>query len=368
MKNTMKLRSGVSIPQLTRQEAKEKHYLDRGVLIQMHLLPGGDPVAFEKCEDGSLIYYFDPNKVVEAPPEQWFFPTARKEAMTLSSGTEINRISFKRANACGYYTKEQLNWMHYDIVEEPIAYSVKRDGTKIFFYDKKTAVRQPLMCVKCNKFVRYKRKLCQSCYEEDLAARRKEGDLYRNTYFGMKREKVLFFDLELTGVYTHDEIISISIVDATGKVIMNTLVKPTHKKKWKETEKIHGITPEMVENAPLLDDLIDDIKRIFDGADNLIAYGVSTDYSHIKDIYDTEAERAALKKKTRCCSIEFVRYAHEHLPDLNHAALTDAMEALDILWDGIPHSSIADTVACMKVWEALFPHYYDNDDTMERVL
>ena len=27
-------------------------------------------------------------------------------------------------------------------------------------------------------------------------------------------------------------------------------------------------------------------------------------------------------------------------------------------WDGIPHSSIADTIACMKVWEALFPHYY----------
>ena len=41
------------------------------------------------------------------------------------------------------------------------------------------------------------------------------------------------------------------------------------------------------------------------------------------------------------------------------SALTDAMECLGIAWDGIPHSSIADTIACMKVWEALFPHYYD---------
>ncbi len=365
MRNTMKLRSGVSIPQVTRQEAKDRHYLDRGVLLQMHLLPGGDPVAFEKSDNGSLIYYFDPNRVVEAPPEQWFFPTARKEAMTLDSGTEINRMSFKRANSCGYYTKEQLEWMHYDIIEEPVAYGVKRDGTRVFLYDKKTAVRQPLMCVKCNKFVRYKRKLCESCYAEDLAIRRAEGDLYRNKYYGMDRERVLFFDLELTGVYNHDEIISISIVDATGKVIMNTLVKPAHKKKWKETEKIHGITPEMVADAPLLDDLTEKIKEIFAGADNLIAYGVSTDYSHIKYIYDTEKERERLKKKTRCCSIEFVRYAHEHLPDLQHAALVDAMDAMNIPWDGIPHSSIADTVACMKVWEALFPHYYEKPEEAE---
>ena len=38
-------------------------------------------------------------------------------------------------------------------------------------------------------------------------------------------------------------------------------------RKWKETEKIHGITPEMVANAPKLDDLIPKIKRLFAEAD-----------------------------------------------------------------------------------------------------
>ena len=47
----------------------------------------------------------------------------------------------------------------------------------------------------------------------------------------------------------------------------------------------------MVENAPLLEQLIPELKRLFDGADRLIAYGVSTDFSHIKYIYDTERER-----------------------------------------------------------------------------
>jgi len=267
-------------------------------------------------------------------------------------------MSIKRAASCGYYTKERLAQMHYETIEEPVAFTIKGDGTTLYFYDKKTAVRLPLACVKCGKDVRYRKKLCRACYEEDLAIRRAEGDEHRGAYYGMKRERVLFFDLELTGVYDHDEIISISITDATGKIIMDTLVKPAHKKKWRNTEKIHGITPAMVQDAPLLDELIPEIKEIFANADNIIAYGVSTDYSHIKYIYETLAERDWLKEKTRCCANEFVRYAHEHLPELSHASLTDAMAALGIEWDGIAHTSIADTIGCMKVWEKLFPNYY----------
>lgn len=358
LSNTMKLRSGATIPQVSREEADRKHYLTRGVLTQMHLMPNGDPAAFDKAEDGSLIYYFDPARVVEAPPEQWYFPRSRKETRALDSGTEIERMSIKRAASCGYYTRERLGQMHYEVVEEPVAFTVKGDGTTLYFYDKKTAVRLPLACVKCGKDVRYRKKLCRACYEEELAIRRAEGDIHRNAYYGMDRKRVLFFDLELTGVYDHDEIISISIVDGEGTVIMDTLVKPAHKKKWKQTEKIHGITPDMVANSPLLDELIPEIKEIFENADNLIAYGVSTDYSHIKYIYDTEEERDRLHKKTRCCANEFVRFAHEHLPDLAHASLTDAMAVFEIEWDGVAHTSIADTIGCMKVWEKIFPNYY----------
>ncbi len=358
LENTMKLKSGATIPHLTRAEADKKNYLTRGVLTQMHLMPNGDPAAFDTADDGSIIYYFDPNKVVEAPPEQWYFPRARKEERSLDSGSVIERMSIKRAASCGYYTKERLAQMHYETVEEPVAFTVKGDGTTLYFYDKKTAVRLPLACVKCGKDIRYRKKLCRACYEEDLAERRAEGDLHRNAYYGMERERVIFFDLELTGVYDHDEIISISVTDATGRVIMDTFIKPAHKKKWKNTEKIHGITPAMVQDAPMLDELVPQIKEIFENADNIIAYGVSTDYSHIKYIYETEREREWLKEKTRCCANEFVRYAHEHLPDLLHASLTDAMAALGVEWDGVAHTSIADTIGCMKVWEKLFPNYY----------
>ena len=358
MRNTMKLRSGVTIFQITAPEAAQRHYLTRDVLNRMHLMPAGDPIAYDENTDGSITYYFDPSRVVEAPPELWYATTHKAETMTTAGGREIVRMSTKRAAACSYYTRERLDQMGYDVIEEPVAYTVRNDKSAVYFYDKKTAIRRPLMCVECGKDIRYRRKLCKACFDADLAIRRAEGDAHRSRAFSMKREKVLFFDLELTGVYHHDEILSVSIVDGTGRIVMDTLVRPIHKKKWKQTEKIHGITPDMVTESPTLEELKPRLRELFDAADILIAYGISTDYSHIKYIYETEAEREALHKKARCAANEFVRFQSEHYPDEVHASLSDAMARLGIEWDGVAHTSIADTIGCAKVWEKLFPNYY----------
>lgn len=360
-KQKKRLRNGAQIPSISQEEAKKNKYISRAMLAQMHLKPVGNPVAYHMNEDGSITYYFDPSRVTEADPEQWFFPKARKDKMVLQSGTTVERMSIRRAASLGYYTKEKLESKNYTVEEEPVAYTVGHDQQIIYFYDIKTANGKPLPCVRCHQNERYRNKLCRDCFEKDLAARRQVGDEYRNEYKHMKRERTLFFDLELTDVYTHDEIISISICDGAGKILMDTLVKPLRKKKWPRTEKIHGITPAMVVNAPRLDDLIPEIKRLFAGADAVIGYGVSTDYSHIKYIYDTEEERRQLKSKTLDCAAEFVRFAHEHDPDMLHMSLKDAMQELEISWgEGIPHTSIADTIACKDVWNKLFPHCYDD--------
>lgn len=354
----MTLRSGAVIHAISRKDAASKNYLTRQTLSELHLMPAGEPVAFEVSENGSLIYYFHPERVVEAPVEMWYSPTSRKESYTLESGSVIERMSVKRAASCGFYTEERLAKMNYEVVEEPVAFTYKSDRSILFFFDKKTAKRLPLNCVRCGKEVRYKKKLCRSCYEREMDIRRAEGDRLRAASYGMERKKVLFFDLELTGFYSHDEILSITIIDGNGDMVMDTLVKPSHTKSWSRTEKIHGITPDMVKEAPLLSDLVPRIKEIFEDAENIIAYGVSTDFSHIKYIYDTEEEREQLHTKIRCCANEYVRYIHEHHPELEHASLGDAMECFEIAWEGVPHSSIADTIGCMKVWNVLFPNYY----------
>ena len=328
----------------------------------MHLTPTGAPIAFTQQENGETVYYYDARHVAEAAPELWYRPLMEEqETRTLDSGETVLKMNARQAAARGWYTRERLDRMGYDVAEgqEPVACSERPGGQTVCFYDRRAAVRRPLPCVACGKGVRYKRKLCRDCFEADLAHRRAEGDAYRALPRHMDRTRVLFFDLELTGVYDHDEIISVSIMNAMGDVLMDTLVKPLHKKKWNRTEKIHGISPAMVQDAPTLDELIPRIKQLFDAADNLIAFGVSTDFGHIKYIYETEEEQEALHRKVRCAAMEFVRYQNEHFPDNTHAALVDAMATMGITWEGIPHSSIADTIGCMKVWEALFPNYYD---------
>ncbi len=359
MKDSVRLRSGAEIVQTNSRDAQNRNYLDRATLRMLHLTPSGLPVAYSQLNDGSIKLWFDPEKVVEEDPERWYFTDKKREALTLPSGTVIDRMTVRAASSLGYYPKEKIEGMHLELFEEPVAFTRRqKDRSVIYFYDKQTTIRKPLLCAKCGMFPRFRRKMCKACYEEDLAQRRAEGDAHRNAYYGMKRERVLFFDLELTGFYDHDEILSVSIYDANGTKIMDTLVRPTHTKKWKRTEKIHGITPEMVAGERTLKEITPEIKRIFDAADVIIAYGVSTDYSHIKCIYDTSEEQQALKNKVRDCAAEFVRYIQEHRPDVVHASLTDAMACFDIAWDGVAHTSIADTIGCMKVWEKLFPNYY----------
>ena len=235
----------------------------------MHLVPTGEPVAYDVSPDGRIIYYFDPTKVSEAAPETWYFPKARHETMTLPGGSIIERMSVKNAAARGYYTAERLEKMHYVPEEEPVAYTYKADKSVLYFYDKKTAKRLPLMCAVCGKEVRYRKKMCVSCYEKDLAVRREEGNIYRAASYEMDRAKVLFFDTELTGFYNHDEILSITIVDGFGDLILDTLVRPVHTKSWRKTEEIHKITPDMVKDAPTLEELTPRLKEIFGDAENI---------------------------------------------------------------------------------------------------
>ena len=206
------------------------------------------------------------------------------------------------AETLGLFTAKHLHDLHLTIIEAPCAFFVShendsseeakndeerensnifsdRDNEKIFLYDIRTCRRNPLMCVRCGKGERFKNKLCRRCYEKDMLIRRKSGDAYRASVKGINRGKAIFFDLELTGVYPYDEIISVSITDGFGNEIMDTLVRPEKRKQWNTTVKIHGITPAMVQNAPYLKELVPKIKAILLNAEIIVAYGISTDYS-----------------------------------------------------------------------------------------
>ena len=52
---------------------------------------------------------------------------------------------------------------------------------------------------------------------------------------------MLFLDTETTGFHDDDEILSISIINAQGKTLLDTFVKLEHKRSWPEAEKVNGL-------------------------------------------------------------------------------------------------------------------------------
>ena len=122
MKTNLKLRSGVVIPCIDESTAAAKRYLSRNELNMLHLMPSGDPVAFTNNDDGSIKCFFDSEHIVEAPPELWYGSDSKKnETFVLQSGTSIPRMNSRRAASRGFYTKEKLEQMSYEAVEEPVA-------------------------------------------------------------------------------------------------------------------------------------------------------------------------------------------------------------------------------------------------------
>lgn len=86
------------------------------------------------------------------------------------------------------------------------------------------------------------------------------------------------FDVETTGLSNEsDEILQLSIVDLDGNTLLNTYVKPYWTSHWEEAEAIHGITPDMVENASYPHELIPVVKGIFKSAKLLVGYNIAFD-------------------------------------------------------------------------------------------
>lgn len=366
---SIKLHSGKTVNSV-RHGGASKACLTRAELATLHLMPTQDPVAFEYIDNGTVKFYFSPDNVTVTPAELWYPEGDTDEgSITLPDGSAIPLVDSDSAESMGYHTREHLEALHLAVVEAPVACMHKAGNDENekyeYLYDIRTCVRQALLCVRCGKGERFRNKLCRSCYERDMLKRRKQGDTYRRSVTGVDRGKAIFFDLELTGVYPYDEIISVSITDGWGNEIMDTIVRPEKRRQWNATVKIHGITPKMTKFAPYLTEITPKIKKIFLESEIIVAYGIATDYAHIKEIF-TEAEREKLIPKLRDCAKEYVRYISEYEPDINKSSLVSATEYFGIEWSGTAHTSMADTHSCRILWEKLFPSCYVNDPDEDR--
>jgi len=150
----------------------------------------------------------------------------------------------------------------------------------------------------------------------------------------------LFLDTETTG-FSHDKdrIVDIAIVDASGRVLLDTLVNPNRKIPHYASD-VHGITDEMVKGMPNIYKLMPKIKKIVDGND-VIAYNAPFDVG----FFPNKLKNAA---SINCAMRVFAEFQGSSKP----LKLGVAADMVGHVWSGVAHRALADTLACKSVWDA----------------
>lgn len=94
--------------------------------------------------------------------------------------------------------------------------------------------------------------------------------------------KTICFDTETTGLGKDAEILQLAIVNGLGEVLFNELIKPKRQTKWPPAEKVHHISPIMVEKCKTIDSYIPILTKIFNEAEVYIGYNLPYDIRMLK--------------------------------------------------------------------------------------
>ena len=159
---------------------------------------------------------------------------------------------------------------------------------------------------------------------------------------------LVFLDFETTGLnrQRRDEVLEIGIVDGSGQVLMDQLVRPVKRNTWKRAQKTHGISPDDIADSPTFNALYPVLMDILDGKD-VVAYNAPFEAQFIDD---------PMKEKPASfiCCMQLFRKAVPYHP----YRLSDA-----ISWAECPvprfHRATSDALSTLYLWNAIKGHIGD---------
>lgn len=169
----------------------------------------------------------------------------------------------------------------------------------------------------------------------------------------VSRDDVLYLDTETTGVrFGRDDVIDIGIVDGSGIVLMDQLVRPSVPIPG-DSEAVHGITNRSVQTAPLLSDLWPDLSRLVEGR-VIVSYNADFDRRMLGDAGSKRGLPALRPSRWDCAMEAFAAWNGEssfHRPGFRWINLETAAKSLGI--EPPAHRAVADALVCLEVVQEL---------------
>ncbi len=165
----------------------------------------------------------------------------------------------------------------------------------------------------------------------------------------MSRTDVLYLDTETTGVrYGQDDVIDIGIVNGSGNVVMDQLVRPIVPIPA-DAEAVHGISNRDVQFAPQITELWPDLQKLIEGK-ILVSYNAEFDQ---RMLFGAGARRdlPIIRPLQWDCAMEaFAAFNGEmshHRRGFRWINLGNAARSLGI--DPPEHRALGDAIVCLEV-------------------
>lgn len=165
----------------------------------------------------------------------------------------------------------------------------------------------------------------------------------------------LVFDLETTGLnFAEDEILEAAITTVDGEVLFESRFKPAYTKEWSGAQRVNGISPEDVEDAPGIIDKIGEMAALLQNAETVIAYnGKQFDIPFLERYGIRLRPDAVIDDPMLYGAVVYGELRGEG-EDVNYkwkklAVLADYLGYKGANW----HSAAADCIATAYVWRQL---------------
>ena len=160
----------------------------------------------------------------------------------------------------------------------------------------------------------------------------------------------VFLDTETTGLFAADgaELLEVAVVREDGIVLFESLIKPKHTAVWPAAMAVNYISPKMVQDAPTIDDLADELIDTVCGRD-VYMWNAPFDQQFVG--FATEYATSVI-----CAMREYGDFIERAQP---HSArqpgwysLERTAKDLGIEVEGQAHRAITDVITMMRIRQA----------------
>lgn len=162
----------------------------------------------------------------------------------------------------------------------------------------------------------------------------------------------LIIDTETTGLDPErDELLQVSIIDVAGNTLFDSYFKPCVRS-WKSAERVNGISPEMVKDAPTISEKVAEINAILCRADQIIGYNTHFDIDFLRNNGVMLPNAAEIVDVMSLFAPVFGEWS-DYYGDYKWQTLSTEAGYYKYNWNGRAHNSLADCFATLYVYNKI---------------